>query len=135
LKIVKESIVPLHVVSVSVSEPVLSKHNLLVVVAFVLPLLIGFLANLRNVKHLVSGASTVVGVNALHVVFLMLASHTTDLQSFCLEIPLFVAVMNAFSTSLVLWFHALLIALSLTGQLVLAPSLVVLVLRENHALL
>jgi hypothetical protein len=110
LKIVKEDIVLLHVVSVSAYDPVISPYNPLVEVAFALSLLIGFLALSRNVKHLVSGVTIVAGVNAIRAVCPVLTLCATDPENSCLEIPLFVVAPRRLSTSLAHWFHALLIA-------------------------
>jgi hypothetical protein len=119
LKIVKEDIVLLLVVSVSAYEPVISPNNRAVAVAFALSLLIGFLALSRNARHLVSGVTTVVGVNANRVVSPVLKNYATDLENSCLEIPLFAAVPRRLSTSLAHWFHAPLIARSVHLPLVL----------------
>lgn len=101
------SIVHLDVISDSARELVPLIRLQVVVEAFALLLLIGFLAKFEIVQLLVSGVSILVGLNVLHVVSLMPMSSVMLPGSSCLVLLMFVVALKRPRTSLVLFSLAL----------------------------
>lgn len=95
------------VVSDSVRELVPLIRPPVVVEAFALLLLIGFLAKSGNVKLLVFGVTGLVGVNVLHVVSQMRPSSVTAVRSSCLVILMFAVALKRPNTRLALFSLAL----------------------------
>lgn len=100
-------IVHLDVISDSARELVPLIKLQVVVEAFALLLLIGFLAKFEIVQLLVSGVSILVGLNVLHVVSLMSMSSVMLPGSSCLVILMFAVALRRPRTSLVLFSLAL----------------------------